>query len=266
MTDALTALFEGKEVRAIEQNGEVWFPLIDLTDMWGLHRNTLRDMIKRNEKKFQGFVSTCAHVTCAGQVAVNEPGLYLLMGAVNTSRLKNPQAAEVILRFQRWVPKLIQQYRKKEIVQAPANQDEQIKSELSRASLIAQETGGDPRAFQRVALEKLGLGEYAKALDTLPPAIIHGEPGEWMNPTDIGYECALTAQQVNYWLLNHEFQIRDGPLWRLTPKGMDYGEEYVFEATSKHSEIRIRWHRSVLIASGLKRSQAETQIALPAKV
>jgi len=34
MTEALATLFEGKEIRAIEQNGEPWFPLIDLAAAW----------------------------------------------------------------------------------------------------------------------------------------------------------------------------------------------------------------------------------------
>jgi hypothetical protein len=119
MTEDLANLFEGKEVRIIEEDGDILFPLADLAAAWGVHRNTLPDLIDRHLPRFDGFHTTVAHVSCAGMRAVNEIGLYLLLGAVSTDRLKNPEAAEAILRFQRWAPSLIQQYRKGEINQKP---------------------------------------------------------------------------------------------------------------------------------------------------
>ena len=139
-----------------------------------------------------------------------------------------------------------------------------IRTELEEARDLAAICGKSPEQFQAVILRKHGKVDLADSLQA-PASMVHGEPGQWLNPSEIGHECGLTAQQVNYWLLNHGFQYRDGPLWRLTPKGMDHGEEYVFEATSKHSEIRIRWHRSVLIAAGLKRQMAPGQVALPSR-
>jgi len=132
MTGDLANLFEGKEVRVIEENGEILFPLADLAAAWGTHRNTLPDHIDRHPDKFEGFHTTVAHVSCAGMRAVNELGLYLLMGSVSTERLKNPAAAEAILRFQRWAPRLIQQYRKGEIIQDRAL----VPEEKFKAALI----------------------------------------------------------------------------------------------------------------------------------
>jgi hypothetical protein len=238
---------------------------VDLAAAWGVRINTLYQILNRQSAKFTGFVSD-VHVTStpsedeSWHKSVNEQGMYLILGAINTDRLKDKDVAMVILRFQRWVPELIQKYRKREIAQVPVGPD--IRAELEEARDLAMICGKSPESFQAVILKKHGKGELAEVLQ---PALVHGEPGQWLNPSEIGHECGLTAQQVNYWMLNHGFQYRDGPLWRLTPKGMDHGEEYVFEATSRHSEIRIRWHRSVLIAAGLKRDLALDQVMLPQK-
>jgi hypothetical protein len=58
---------------------------------------------------------------------------------------------------------------------------------------------------------------------------------------------------------------RQGRIWRLNPTGEMHGKEYVYEATSGHREIRIRWRESILYASGLKRPIDESQLALPAR-
>ena len=268
MTEALATLFEGKEIRVIEQAGDVWLPLIDLAKAWTISRNTLPELIERNESLFTGF-STLAHVTCATPGdnlnsvlrCVNERGLYLLMGRINSDRLKDPYARETILRFQRWVPELIQKYRKKEIVQQPSRPC--IADELQKAQMLATGTGGNLTAFQKIALEKCGMGDYAPALDATP-TLVHGEPG-WYNATQLGEMAGLTAEQVNAYLYNKAFQYREGKIWRLNPTGEMHGKEYVYEATSGHREIRIRWRESILYASGLKIPIDESQLAQPAR-
>jgi prophage antirepressor-like protein len=265
MTGELIPLptFEGSEIRAIEQIGAVWMPLVDLAYAWGLKPNTLYQIVARNEKKFEGF-SAVVHVTCTDTLqCVNEQGLYLLMGAINTDRLHNITVADAILRFQRWVPELIQRYRKKEIVQTPVNG---IDTELQQARHLAEQTGGNLASFQAIALKKCGFEDYVPALNI--PQIIHGETG-WYNPTRLISLCNdpdLTPERLNWYLRNKGYQYRDGYIWRLTPEGRIHGKEYWFTAASGHQEIRIAWRESVLFASGLKRSISGDQVALTAKV
>ena len=262
MTEALTTLFENHEIRAIEQNGEVWFPLVDLAGAWGVQPNTLYQIIDRNEKKFS-MMTSGVHVTCTDTVkGVNERGLYLMLGAINTDRLKDRNAAEAILRFQRWVPELIQKYRKGEIRQTLTHSELDIRQVLNTARLLANETGGDLAAFQKITLSKCGMSEWAPALDTVP-ALMHGEKG-WLIPTQIAEkindEC-ITAREVNNFLYNAGYQYRNAGVWRLTDKGEMHGEEYTYESPSRHREIRIRWRESVMEASGLIRHPE--QAALP---
>jgi len=261
MTEALTTLFENHEIRAIEQNGEVWFPLVDLAGAWGVDRTTPRHLIVRNPEVFEGM-AIVGDVTSQTEDRVNERGLYLLMGKISASRLKNKDAKIAIIRFQRWVPELIQKYRKGEIRQTLTHSELDIRQVLNTARLLANETGGDLAAFQKIALDKCGMSEWAPALDTVP-ALMHGEKG-WLIPTQIAEkindEC-ITAREVNNFLYNAGYQYRNAGVWRLTDKGEMHGEEYTYESPSRHREIRIRWRESVMEASGLVRHPE--QAALP---
>jgi prophage antirepressor-like protein len=262
MTGDLVPFFEGTEVHVIEKDGEVWIPLPDLAAAWGIDRNTPAALIRRNPESFEGMYTGECYVTSpsgtVGYECVNERGLYLLMGKISVDRLKNRAAKETIIRFQRWVPELIQRYRKREIQQAPAN----IEAEINEARHLAELTGGDLRAFQAAALRKHGKPEYADALMQSIPPQIHGQQG-WFNPSQLGERCGLNAREINSYLYNKGYQYPQGPVWRLQPKGEPYGEEYWFEATSGHREIRIRWRETVLTASGLIRQPAPDQLALP---
>jgi len=263
MTGDLATLFEGKEITVTERDGELWFSLSDLAAAWGIDRKTPGNLLARNPDLFAGMFLSDGDVTYHD---VNERGLYLLMGKISADRLKNPEAKTALIRFQRWVPELIQKYRKKEITEIPPT-GPALDIELAKARRIAEATGRDPAPFQKIALGKCGLGDYAPALDSSIPAVVHGEPG-WFNPTQLVARCndpLLTAERLNWYLKNHEFQYRDGYIWRLTPRGMEHGKEYLYTAPSQHQEIRIAWRESVLYASGLKRQIPEDQMALPAR-
>jgi len=246
-------LFEGHEVRTVEYDGEVWLPLMDLSIAWGLDRTTLPKHIDRNADFFEGCsrrVDIMSHDGTESLICVNEEGLYLLLARISKGKVKNPNVKTSITRFRKMVPKLIRHERRR---------TGDLKTEIARARQIAQEVGCDPKEFMKIALGKCGMSDYAPALDT---PITHGEPGQWMNPTELGRECSLEPRQVNSWLYNHDFQYPQGPLWRLTAKGEGYGEEYIYNTVSKHAEVRIRWHRSIMVASGLKRPVDESQLAL----
>jgi len=255
----LVPLFEGHEIHPIEHNGEVWIPLADLATAWGVDRKTPGNLIGRNQELFAGMFRADGDVTYHD---VNERGLYLLMGKISADRLKNPEAKAAMIRFQRWVPELIQKFRKGEIVQ-DQQLDEIVAYDLIEAKQIAKLIDTDPKILQAAILRKHGYPEYA---DVLKPAIIHGETG-WYNPTRLVNLCNdpdLTAERLNWYLKNKGFQYRDGYIWRLTPEGLIHGREYDFTAPSGHVEIRIAWRESVLYASGLKRPISTDQAALTA--
>jgi hypothetical protein len=276
MTEALATPFEGKEIRTFEQNGEPWFPLVDLARAWGISRSTLPDIIARNPDLFEGcnalvgVTPSTPDSTTDLFSCVNERGLYLVMGRLTSSRLKNPEARTAILRFQRFVPVLLMAYRKREIVpiQVPS-----LDAELIEARKIAETCQKAPEAFEAEVLRKHGKEYLIPALQVPAPlALVHGETG-WYNPSGLVELCndpTLTPERLNWHLANYRadgrwqpFQVKDGKLWRLTPLGRQHGREYPFNLGNGHSEPRISWRESVLFASGLKREIPEDQMALP---
>ena len=281
MTEEIANLFEGTPIQVVNESGEFWFPLPDLTEAWGVSKDTLSHQIERNKDLFAGMSGEKYVTYPTGEIqeiCVNERGLYTLIGRLNTDRLKNPHAKEAILRFQRWVPELIQKYRKREIAPAkpaPEELDEVVAYDLREARQIAELTGTDTKLMQAAALRRHKNDMYdafAEVLEKQALSVRHGEPG-WYNPSGLVELCNdshLTADRLNKWLENYRedgewkpFQYREGRLWRLTKRGMEHGREYQYNLGNGHSEPRISWRASVLYACGLKRDLAPDQIALP---
>jgi hypothetical protein len=283
MTEALQTLFEGKEIRIItDENGDILIPISDIASAWGIDRSTPDNMIRRNPESFYRTVATALDAASTPMECLNERGLYLMMGKITTSRVKNKSSRDAIIRFQQWFPELIQKYRKKEIVQIPAQPeprelDEVISDDLREAKQIAELTGTDPKLMQAAALRRHKNGMYdafAEVLEKQALSVRHGEPG-WYNPSGLVELCRdphLTADRLNKWLENYRedgewrpFQYREGKLWRLTKRGMEHGREYQYNLGNGHSEPRISWRASVLYACGLKRDLAPDQVMLPQK-
>jgi prophage antirepressor-like protein len=276
MTEALTTLFEGKEIRTFEYGGEIWFPLADLAAAWGVDRKTPGNLIGRNEALFKGMYFSDGDVTYHD---VNERGLYLLMGKISADRLKNPQARDAMIRFQRWVPELIQKYRKKEIVPVQ-QQPSGIIGELQEARELAALCGKSPELFQAAVLKKHGKTELAEVLE-VSPSVIHSNAGYYTPTRLIELFChdpLLTPKRFNKYLENFRdnetrewkpFQYKDeNKIWRLCGEGFRHGKEIMYEVPDSggHKEIRVLWKESILYASGLKRQVPEDRTALTAGV
>lgn len=253
-------MFDGKDIRAIERGDEVWIPVMDIASAWGIDRSTPDNIIKRNKEVFDGLSTSVFDVTSNTTIkCLNERGLYLMMGKVTAGRAKNKEAQTTIIRFQKWFPELIQQYRRKELalVASPAN----LAADLTKAKDLALICERPPSAFQEIVFRKHNMPEYADVLRATNdyPAILSRSEDGWMNPTDIGFSCGgLKAQDINQYLYNKGYQVKDSTdprIWRLTSLGEQYGEEFPFQLTNKHSEIRIRWRKEIIVASGLKRQE-----------
>ncbi|MFA6364228.1 hypothetical protein [Methanoregula sp.] len=273
MTNELINLFEGHDIRVLEKDGEIWFPIYDLSKAWGIDDSTIFKQIERHPDDFSGCVSDVDNLSTGVIKCVNEPGLYAVLSISSVKNVKNPGAKELIKTFRANAPKAIQQLRKKEIAPVgPGSQelDEVVAYDLIEAKQIAELTGTDPKVMQAAALRKLGYSELADVLDPPGPAYVHGETG-WYNPSGLVELCDdpdLTAERLNHYLANYRedgqwrpFQVREGKVWRLTPRGTKHGREYPFNLGNGHSEPRISWRESILYASGLKR-----QAALPERV
>jgi len=262
MTEALTVPETPAQMRILDSPIGKVIPIQDIAELIGVDDSTITKKIKAFEK----WLSPCSvfiplpttggvqHFRC-----LNRKGLDRLLILMRPKKTGDESIDRLFELRESILAKLGAE--SKEIAQT-APGPAKLKEEMTKARLIAQETGGSLIACQKIALGKCGLGDYAPALDPVP-VITHGETG-WYNPTRLIALCNdpdLTPERLNYFLLNKGFQIRDGYLWRLTPSGAVHGREYTFEAPSGHREIRIAWRISILEASGLVRHPE--QAALP---
>jgi len=255
MTEALT-LFEGNEIRTLEQNDDIWLPVVDLAEAWKIARNTVSGIIDRNQRLFDGY-TTLVHVTCTSKDAgkenlnaslrcVNEQGLYLLMGRINTERLKDPNAKETILRFQRWVPELVKAFRKGEL--KPSKEIEaMVRSHLNIADAMVQYAHVDRGIMTTVALARVE-SETGADLSWLKGLVRKDrqQPPGYLNAGQVGEELGgLSANSVNKILAQLGYQYWMVDRWQPTLIGMNYGENMPYTVINKngssHSGYQLRW-------------------------
>lgn len=255
----LTNLFEGKPVRVFEKDNDIWMPIADIAGAWGIARSTPDKILIRNIEVFDNLshpvvdVMSNTPVTC-----LNERGLYLMMGKISASRLKNPAAKESIIRFQRWVPELIQKYRKKEIVQVSKEPDYAATLNAVRfVKELSGMVGCDPLPLVCQALDNYNLGMYGGLLvvqkDIVRPIVLPEpvkKPKDYFTATDIGERIGKTPYEVHMMLYQRKppVLIKEDHTgeWRLTEYGKQFGEERTFDATKGQIKWWIAWNRGVL--------------------
>jgi prophage antirepressor-like protein len=268
----LADVFEGHEIRATEQSGEVWIPVIDLSKAWGLHRNTLRELINRNEEMFRGYLAQVTYSRQNGPdsgnlnelaTSVNERGLYLLMGKISVDRLKNPGTKDIILRFQRWVPELIQKFRKRELAVPIPAQLARFKTVLALAKIFAENSGTPIQVAQCEALAQLEdeTGEdYSRFKRLLRVALPWQDRGGYKTVTELGEMIGESPHRINTYLSDGAFghtiyQIRnpDGKGYIPTEAGRPYCREIPFIANNLHAGWQLLWDPEIVYVSGMRR-------------
>jgi prophage antirepressor-like protein len=250
---SLTNLFEGKPIRVLEQSGDIWIPLADITSAWGIDRSTPDNIINRNERVFEGMFSLVLDVTTNTAVScLNERGLYLMMGKISAGRLKNEQAQESIIRFQRWVPELIQKYRKKEIVQVLKGPDYPgIIEKLKFVKELSGVTGWNLFEMQKEVMNEAKLSHLVYHIEPEKPVALPAppKPKDYLTATDIGERCGKSAEEVHIWMYKRKppLIIRDDVSgWRLTEYGKEFAEERAVELVGGTVVWRIKWKKDVL--------------------
>jgi hypothetical protein len=245
-----------EEFRVVDSELGPVIPMTDVAKRLGKDRSTLSRLTRKPENKdlFEGMISTQPLETPHGRQfckCITREGLKRLID------LLRPVSRDGFAGKQA-------QYRLSNIGKAPCQRAKTLDEDLDEAKHLAEKCGKPADLFLAVVLRKHGKKEFADLLtQPLATPSSAGQPGIWMTPTDIGNECGLSPREVNSWLYNHDFQYPQGSIWRLTSKGEEYGEEYEYPTPYKHTETRIRWNRSVLIASGLKRPAPGEPLALP---
>lgn len=268
----VSKLFEGKEIRAIYINGEPWIPIVDISEAWGIDRSNPTKIIKRNREVFTGL-STVVDVTSPATSpsdiignslkCVNEKGVYVLALKVSAGRIKNKEVKERIIRFQKWVPELIQQFRKGEIIQ-----NNQIKKpvdilneQLDIAESIIKRTEipkGQAYAYAIIlAGDKAGIDLqcYATYFSAQTKQNLLPEPVIEVLPEDIAdYERHFSLKKVaeSQGIQKPENEIRnlmerlgiiyrENNMWHLTREGEKYGKVFFITPGAPYSTARKPW-------------------------
>ena len=248
MTADLATIFEGKEIRVIEHDNDVWIPIADIANAWGIDRSTPDNMIKRNARVFEGLTSSVLDVTSTPMECINERGLYLMMGKISAGRLKNKAAEEAIIRFQRWFPELIQRYRKGEIVPV----DDILRSHLAIADSMVQYAHVDRGIAVTVAIAKVehDTGADLKWISNLVKKDRQQPPG-FLTPTQVGEELGgLSPRSINRMLQQLGYQYLVANRWTPTKVGECFSENVPFtrilSTGGSHSDYQLKWSPEIV--------------------
>lgn len=231
MTPDITQFFEGKEIRAIEHKQELWVPVADISKAWGMDRTTPSKIILRNQEVFKDLVMSHNGgdvMSHDEEMFLNERGLYLLMGKISVGRLKNPQAKEAIIRFQRWFPQLLQQFRKGMAnlqTLAESERDRYIKEQLDTSDLLIARLGLNKDVAHKYAFEFI----KSKYPDLHPyGALIPAGVDETTIPQ-------LPAAQSSYDLQSHEI-----------PSDPDFDAMYSLRKLAESCKVSENQARNIL--------------------
>lgn len=243
---ALTEMFDGKEIRIIEDKSEVWIPIADLAAAWGIDRSTPDKIIDRNEEVFYGLSNTVLDVTSNTTArCLNERGLYLMMGKVSPSRLKKPEAKQSIIKFQRWFPELIQKVRRKEVVELPLSKQATINTinhyldiadiAINRSGVPKDIAHGQAWALANVETKvelTMAVSSYIKAQSQqlmLPEGIPQDKKDYdmYFSLTKVAASLKLPIDKVRNVLESLNIIYFENGYWKLTAHGMQYGKVFM---------------------------------------
>jgi prophage antirepressor-like protein len=240
---ALNNLFDGKEIRVLEHDHDIWFPLTDIASAWGIDRSTPDKIIERNEDVFFGLSNTVLDAASTPLKCLNERGLYLLMGKISAAHLKNVEAKKTIIRFQRWFPELVQKYRKKEIVQTTLVLQTPIDIINERLDIadIAVKRSGVPKEIAHamawatgdVKEISLSIAGYIKAQSTVQlqlPEAMQADKIEYdrlFSITKVASALKLPIDKVRNVLDSLNIIYFENGIWKLTAHGEQYGKMFM---------------------------------------
>lgn len=276
------------DIRTLVEDGEPWFVVQDLSKMFGIHAKTIPKRIENNPEDFEGRVRlgdvTYPRKNLPGfenlnqsLLLVNEPGVYVIMGGLNASRMKNPAAQEMVRQFKRAFPELMKMFRKCELVHIS-----QIESHVSQITGKASPIVGDCFEIADMMHKTFGIdksiasvhllngyrpdlikaghsGNIEPILQLLPPPKVK-EDEAYLTATTIGRILKISNRTVNQLLHDWEYHIpnkrfgSDGTVkpsgWKPTALGFQHGDWKMNSdghyGGKMYVGIQWRWKESIL--------------------
>jgi prophage antirepressor-like protein len=256
----LSKLFDDKQIRAMELNGELWVPMVDLADAWEVDRSTLTKIINRNPDIFKKL-STTIDLSSPNEILsnpetankslrlVNERGMIVLGLKVSAGHIKNKIAKDKIIEFQLWVPELLQDLRKGVVqltipsqpvhISHVQNPIDIINERLDLADIAVKRSGVPKEIAHSMAWAVVDTKEistsmagYIKAQSTQlqlmePEPIDREEFNKLHSRRDIARMMKLSEDKVRNVLESIGIIYFEHGIWKLTTKGQQFGKAFL---------------------------------------
>lgn len=236
-------MYNGKEVRTIEIDGETWFVAKDVCDILEIvnHRDTMAKCLDEDEKRVSP-ISTPSNGGYSDVTLISEAGLYTLL-----MRSNKPEAKP----FRRWVTHDVLPTIRK-IGSYSLNRDNPaLLSGIIDGARIIIETAGIKGNQLALALDKMFRSYTGKsALQTCEIALTAPTKHQILTPAEIGKHFGLNAQHVNEILAGAGYQHKINDKWEALPPGEPYAVmQDVGKKYSDGTPIRqLKWDSSILTA------------------
>lgn len=247
--------FRDKEVRIIKQSPkEAMIPLNDIADAINYDRQSLRDLLKRNNELFESYKGSSIILTPGGPqevICLNRDGVIGLLMKLDYNRIKDELRRKTIIEFQRWAIDTLSKILNGEMPQVEFQPWAEIAGEhLKWAKLLTEATGVKPgiafaQGINQAQIETgRDLSEYQKLLPPAEHETAH------LTPTDIGKHLGISARKINtllseIGLIKQHKDEKGNKYWRITEKGEEYGEEFPY-VRNGHSGYQIKWNEDIL--------------------
>lgn len=235
-------------VRTVLIDKEPYFVGRDVAEILGYTnpQKAIRDHVDNEDKT----VNESFTVNGTKGLLINESGLYALIIASKlpaAKKFKRWVTSEVLPAIRKTgtysVPKLEKNPKYRTRMIGTAVRD--IRSTAAELQKLFGIKDGIALAKATSLIEKAYGVEMDEVKALIPPA---AHDTGFLNPTAIGAQLGgISAREVNLMLQNIGLQHKVDKEWRITAKGMQYGEEMPFERNG-HSGYQIRWNESVVAA------------------
>lgn len=240
MNDLQIFNYNGKEIRTVEKNGDLWWVLKDVCEVLELSNPTMiAGRLDEDEKDiFKTKSDLALDIPNRGVSIINESGLYNVI-----LRSDKPEAKK----FKRWVTHEVLPSIRKHGAYMNEQTLEQALTSPDFLIRLAQELKSEKEARQRLekqAAEDAPKVLFAKMVETAETSILIGDLAKFLKQNGIN-----TGQNRLFeWMRGHGYLVKNGASRNMpTQRAMEMGLFEVKESTTANPDGTIRLHRTTKV-------------------
>ena len=226
---SLLEKFNDAEIRIIEEENDIWIPIVDIASALSYDDRTMRKMLDRNVELFDGFnrgvTMTRRSDSQQNEVrCVNEQGFYMLISKIGINQIQDENVRNSVIEFNRWMVDTIKKVRESKN-RGPTYGD-YLKQEMIIVEELNRVLDLDKTLLTNVALENtekytgVSMLPYKQMLPAVKGIVAV------LRATDIGNELNIPASAVNVILERMGYIVKEHKQWIITDKGKQFGKAY----------------------------------------